>query len=171
MEEEYSEISEEWVTGKKKKRRIAILSIIIALILISSYFLLTMDDHPDTPEAVLLAYAEGINNNDPNEAFELTTLIFTDRLDDYVEKSDWIYVVHVTYHNLVLVNSSDLNETERTTWEEQIDKLENDWDVEVEEYCLVSFDIFAQWTTGETEEMTGRTGCFKIDSKWYLHWA
>ena len=149
MAEELSENTEEWVTGKKKKMRSVILILLISIILISSYFIITIDGHPETPEAVLTEYAECINCGDANGAYEMTTVLFTHRFDEFVEDGDWMYSLQFNPYNIVARYSSDMNATEIEEMEEHKNKTEPLYNVIIEDYCLIDYRSSLQSSTGE----------------------
>ena len=170
MVEGKNPIVDEWVTGKKKKTRILILILLISIIIVSLYFITTYEKHPSTPEAVAMAYAERISDNDIEGAFRMTTLSHTNMFDDYVDEAgDWAYHISFTYNDMEVMDPSNISSDEISYWESQSFQMETDWDVEIQNWVILDFDIIIESDTGDIENSHGRLACFKIDSKWYLH--
>ena len=168
MEDSESE-AKEWISGRKKKKGLLLLTILIVVILVSVFFISTIDSHPGTPEDVVLEYANRINANDPDGAFQLTTLVFTDLYDSYLADADWVYLATFDYYNLTIKDYAEVSDTMKSFCDNESAKLEAEWDAQVEEITVAYFNNRADWGSG-VQDMENQVPCFKIDGKWYMHW-
>lgn len=142
------------------------LSLVFIVLLLSSSVALTgcMEETAhETPEDVVKSYVEDLNDGNLQDALNRTIFKFNQtryewRLNEVMEKTDMeINDINVTYEE-------NMNESRKEDIEEYIPQLEENYSVDVEEYCHLKLN-YTSSSYGIGDRLFTMV---KIDSEWYI---
>jgi len=156
---------------KSSMMPIAIIVIIIVVIAAIGGAFLMNGSKQKSPESTFEAFFDAMNSGNAEKALSLTDAHFLpasdfdDAVDEFDEsgEEDYEYKListHVTY-------KEDMSSDERDEFESNIEDMEDELDIKVDDYAIVSYEIEAE-IDGETETQDGEMPCIKVDGKWYL---
>ncbi len=160
------------------KAPIAILIIIVLVIAAVVVAILFMGGAQKSPDNTFDTFVDRVNSEDFKGAYDLTTMVFDDDYDDMIkdmEESQEEYGEDFDTEYSVDIDETryedDMSRSEIEDMEDSIDHLEEEYNVEVEDYCIVEYTMTVTMTVDEETETDTESDdmpCVKIDGKWYI---
>jgi len=122
----------------------------------------------------------GVNKN--SNPTSVVKEYFNSMYDSYYGSSDLIfeYVYDDNYRRVVSIDLEiddvtyldDFSTGDRNDWEDNIDEIEDDYDVRVQDFCRVegvTKVVYEQDGDRDTEYDDFQLYCIKVDGKWYMY--
>ncbi|MCK4757989.1 MAG: hypothetical protein KAS67_06035 [Thermoplasmata archaeon] len=153
----------------------AIVIVIIVVIAVIAVAFLFMGGAQKSPEGTFRDYIHLYETDDLSGALKLTDAAFldsgdfNDMVDDMTPEDDVVFSVKVKSTDVT--NKEDMNTDDRDDFEDMIDGFEEEFDVTVEDFCMLDFEIeMTAEVDGveETEDYDDEWPMIKVDGKWYI---
>jgi thiol-disulfide isomerase/thioredoxin len=166
-------------SGRPGSGRTALLAVVVAVVLIAAgvgtYLLLTGgDDNADvvnTPEMAADDFADEFDTGDIENAYNSTVYSLGDDYEGYVsslEEAFGGYIPEVSIDESTFTDSSEMTQSEVEDAEDKVDDIESEYDVDVDDYCLMEYTASVAHDDGSEATVEGEVLCVLIDGEWYM---
>jgi hypothetical protein len=161
-------------SGKSKKAIAIVIAVVIVIGLVGMAItaIVLTADKDTAPEKVLREYFDLASNRDAGGMYNVTIWSFNQSL--FADWYDWIHwgeVTSVQINSLNTTYRTDMTLEEQEQMDEMMLTIEDLMEVDVQEGCLVGFNISVTSTDGghsETSNYTDELPLVKIEGTWYI---
>ena len=158
----------------KQNKNLLLVILVVAIIIIASGIFLIFSNDPinNNPEGAIEGLTQSINNADGKDAADFTISKFgpSEEYDETVEFYHHMGLyIQVETHEVSVFYSEDMADNYHLEMQNVTHQLENDYNVEIQNYCYLNVSRTYNYWNGTVEYQGFRNfGCVQIDSLWYI---
>lgn len=150
-------------TAPSKMPVMAIVAI-IAIVAVIIVVIILVFAGGSSPTGTLDNFVDNYNSGDLDAALDytdahfMTGSEFDQRVEDMEEDTDPVTISNMKSRYLADMTSEEIEDAEDT-----VDGMEEEYDIQIDEFCMVDFTITSEGETDNSEMLS-----IKVDGKWYL---